>query len=93
MQNFVTHYQARWHGETPNATTALGYEAASLLFDALRRAGTTNNVALRAALAATKNFPSVTGSITIDAKRNASKAAMIIVVRQGQFKFVEAVQP
>ncbi|MEI7799049.1 MAG: ABC transporter substrate-binding protein [Opitutaceae bacterium] len=93
MQNFVTHYQARWNGETPNATTALGYEAASLLFDALRRAGTTNNVALRAALAATKNFPSVTGSITIDAKRNASKAAMIIVVRQGQFKFVEAVQP
>ena len=93
MQGFVKRYRARWNGETPNATTTLGYEAGILLFDAMRRAGTTDSAALRAAIAATKDFPGVTGSITIDEKRNASKPAMIIVVKDGQFKFVEAVQP
>ncbi|MBI2517635.1 MAG: ABC transporter substrate-binding protein [Opitutae bacterium] len=92
-QAFVKRYQARWNGETPNATTTLGYESAILLFDAMRRAGTTESAALRDALAATKDFPGVTGSITIDEKRNASKPAMIIVVKDGKFKFVEAVQP
>ena len=93
MQNFVRRYRARWNGETPNATTTLGYEAGILLFDALRRAGTTESAKLRDAIAATKDFPGVTGSITIDAQRNASKPAMIIVVKNGQFKFVEAVMP
>ncbi|MEI6106495.1 MAG: ABC transporter substrate-binding protein [Opitutae bacterium] len=93
MQSFVRRYQARWNGETPNATTTLGYEAGILLFDAMRRAGSTESTPLRNAIAATKDFPGVTGSITIDEKRNASKPAMIIVVKDGQFKFVEAVQP
>ncbi|MDI1319537.1 MAG: ABC transporter substrate-binding protein, partial [bacterium] len=73
MQGFVKRYRARWDGEIPNATTTLGYEAALLLFDALKRAGTTESKALRDALAATKDFPGVTGGITIDAQRNASK--------------------
>ncbi|MBI3886536.1 MAG: ABC transporter substrate-binding protein [Opitutae bacterium] len=93
MQSFVRRYRARWDGETPNATTTLGYEAAILLFDALRRAGTTESTKLRDAIAATKNFQGVTGLITIDEKRNASKPAMIIRVQDGKFKFVEAVAP
>ena len=93
MQGFVKRYRARWDGETPNATTTLGYEAGILLFDALRRAGTTESAKLRDAIAATKDFPGVTGSITIDAQRNASKPAMIIVGKDGQFKFVEAGMP
>jgi branched-chain amino acid transport system substrate-binding protein len=93
MQGFVRRYRARWNGETPNATTTLGYEAGILLFDALRRAGTTEGPKLRDALAATKDFPGVTGPITIDEKRNASKPAMIIVVKDGQARFVEAVAP
>ncbi len=93
MQGFVRRYRARWDGETPNATTTLGYEAGLLLFDALRRAGTTAGPALRDALAATRDFPGVTGGITIDGKRNASKPAVIMVVRDGRFKFVEAIAP
>jgi branched-chain amino acid transport system substrate-binding protein len=93
MQEFVQRYRARWNGETPNSTTTLGYEAGLLLFDALRRAGGTEGTLLRDAIAGTKDFPGVTGHITIDEKRNASKPAMIIVVKDGQAKFVEAVQP
>jgi branched-chain amino acid transport system substrate-binding protein len=92
MKAFVARYQKRW-GELPNSTTTLGYEAATLLFDAMKRAGTTDSAAVRDAIAATKNFPGVTGGITIDEKRNASKPAMIVVIRDGKAKFFEAVQP
>jgi branched-chain amino acid transport system substrate-binding protein len=92
MQAFVQRYQARW-GERPNSTTTLGYEAAILLFDALKRAGTTESKALRDALATTKDFPGITGAITIDEKRNASKPAMIVTVKNGTARFVEAVAP
>ncbi len=92
MKAFVARYQKRW-GELPNATTTLGYEAAILLFDALKRAGTTDSKPLRDALAATKDFPGATGPITIDEKRNAAKSATIVVVKDGKFKFLESVHP
>ena len=93
VQNFVKKYRARWNGETPDSIAALGYDAAALLFDALKRAGTTESVALRDAIAATRDFPGVTGKITIDEQRNASKSAVILAVRGGQFKYVETVAP
>ena len=92
VRNFVTQFRARW-GETPDSIAALGYDAAQLLADALRRAGTTEHQALRDAIAATKDFPGVTGRITLDAQRNATKSAVILTVKDGKFKFVEAVAP
>ncbi len=64
-----------------------------VLADAIRRAGTTDHAALRDALAGTTNFDAVTGRITIDAHRDASKAAIILTVRNGRFQFVESVSP
>jgi branched-chain amino acid transport system substrate-binding protein len=72
---------------------ALGYDAAMVLADAIKRAGTTDSAKLRDALAATKNLPGVTGDTTLDAQRNASKAAVVIAVKDGQFKFLETVAP
>ncbi len=93
VQGFVKKFRARWEGEIPDSIAALGYDAALLLFDSLRRAGTTDSAKLRDAIAATKNFPGVTGSITIDAQRNATKSAVILTVKDGKFKFVESVAP
>ena len=42
-----------------------------MLFDAIKRAQSTEAVAIRDALARTANFPGVTGRITLDANRNA----------------------
>ena len=92
VRNFVAKFRARW-GETPDSIAALGYDAAKLLVDALARAGTTDRAALRNAIAATRDFPGVTGRITLDAQRNATKSAVILTVKDGKFKFVEAVQP
>ena len=68
---------------------ALGYDSAMILADAIKRAGTTDGAKVRDALAATKDFPGVTGKITIDANRNASKSAVILTIKNGQFKYVE----
>ncbi len=93
VRNFVKQFRARWAGEIPDSIAALGYDAAQLLFDSLRRAGTTESVKLREAIATTVEFPGVTGHITIDKDRNATKSAVILTVKHGRFEFVETVAP
>jgi branched-chain amino acid transport system substrate-binding protein len=92
VRNFVQRFRARW-GESPDTGTSLGYDAVMVLADALRRAGSTDGGKIRDALAATKDFPGVTGRITIDAQRNASKSAVIFTVKDGRFVYVESVAP
>jgi branched-chain amino acid transport system substrate-binding protein len=93
MQNFIRKFRARWDGETPDSIAALGYDAAQLLFDALRRAGSTDSAKLREAIATTRDFSGVTGRITIDQDRNATKSAVILTVKNGKFAYVETVDP
>ncbi len=93
VQSFVQRYQARWHGEKPEAVSALGYDAVHLIAAAMEKAGTTDGPKLRDAMAATKNFPGVTGRTTIDAHRNSEKAAVMLTVKNGRTEFYEAVTP
>jgi branched-chain amino acid transport system substrate-binding protein len=93
MVNFIKKFRARWNGETPDSIAALGYDAAALLFDSLKRAGTTESAKLRDAIATTKDFVGVTGKITIDKDRNATKSAVILTVKDGKFAYVETVDP
>jgi branched-chain amino acid transport system substrate-binding protein len=93
VRAFVKQYQARFDGETPDAMAALGYDSAMILADAIKRAGSTDGAKIRAALAATRDFPGITGRTTIDAQRNATKSAVIITVKNGQFEFVQTVEP
>ena len=72
---------------------ALGYDSAMVLADAIKRAGTTEGPKLRDALAATKDFAGATGNTTLDAKRDATKSAVIITVKDGKFKYVETIAP
>jgi branched-chain amino acid transport system substrate-binding protein len=93
VQDFLKKYRAKFAGETPDSLAPLAYDAVMILADAIKRAGTTDGDKLRAALAATKDFPGVTGRTTIDPQRNASKPAVIIGVEAGKFKFVETLAP
>lgn len=78
VQEFIKAYKSDFGGATPDGLAALGYDAARLLFDAMKRAGTTEGKALRAAIAATKDFPGVTGDITINSQRDAVKSAVVV---------------
>ena len=92
IQDFVKKYKAKY-GVVPDAMAALGYDSAKVLADAIKRAGTTEPAKLRDAIAATKDFKAVTGTITIDAQRNATKPAVILTIANGGFKFVQSVAP
>jgi branched-chain amino acid transport system substrate-binding protein len=93
VQAFVKAFQAKFNGEVPDAMAALGYDSAMVLADAIKRAGSTEGAKVRDALAATKDFPCVTGKTTLDAKRDASKSAVIITVKEGKFKYLQTVEP
>jgi branched-chain amino acid transport system substrate-binding protein len=91
-KQFVANYQKRWK-KAPDAMSALGYDSAMILADAMKRAGTTDGPKLRDALAATKDFDGVTGKTTINAQRDATKSAVILQVKGGTFHYVETVNP
>jgi branched-chain amino acid transport system substrate-binding protein len=93
VRAFVQRYRARWNGETPEAVSALGYDAINLIAAAIRGVGTTDGAKLRDAIAATKDFPGVTGQTTIDEKRNSSKPAVMLAVKNGRTAFFESVKP
>jgi len=84
VQNFAKKFQAKYH-ELPDAMAALGYDSAMVLVEAMKRAGSTEGPKLRDAVAATKEFPGVTGKITLDDKRNATKPAVILTVKDGKY--------
>jgi branched-chain amino acid transport system substrate-binding protein len=92
IQDFIKKFRAKY-SEEPDAMAALGYDSAMILADAIKRAGTTEPEKLRDAIAATKDFQGVTGRITLDEKRNASKPAVILTIKDGKFKYVETVAP
>jgi branched-chain amino acid transport system substrate-binding protein len=92
VQGFIKKFQAKY-GAMPDAMSALGYDSANILGDAIKRAGTTEGDKLRDAIAATKDFTGVTGQITLDANRNASKPAVILEVKDKAFKYITTVAP
>lgn len=93
VQKFIADYKKKYGGKTPDAMAVLGYDAMHMMADAIRRAGSTDGAKIRDALAATRDFPGVSGSISIDADRNARKPIVIVQIRDGKYQFVEAIEP
>lgn len=93
VQEFIKKYKAAYENKTPDGLAALGYDAARLLFDAMERAPGTSGKDLAAAINSTKNFAGVTGTITIDPQRNATKDAVMLEVVNGQTKYKATIKP
>jgi branched-chain amino acid transport system substrate-binding protein len=92
IQKFVADYKARY-GAVPDALAGLGYDAANILFDSIRRANSADPTKIRDAVAQTKDFPGVSGKITVGPDRNAVKAAVILQVKEGKLTGVAAIAP
>ncbi len=88
VQKFVNDYKARY-GSIPDALAATAYDAARIMFDAIKRATSLDGAAIRDALAATKDFPGVTGKVTFNENRDAVKPIVMIKIEEGG-KFVVA---
>jgi branched-chain amino acid transport system substrate-binding protein len=91
VQEFVKKFQQRYDNEVPDAMAVLGYDAANILFAAIDRAGSTDGEKIRDAIGQTKDFPGVTGNITIGADRNAVKPGVVLQIENGKLKMVARV--
>ena len=83
-------YEAKYK-EDVNAFTALGADAYLLLVDAINRAGSTEGPKVRDALAGTKDFKGVSGSLTMGPDGNPEKSMVINKVENGKFVYVTTV--
>ena len=86
---FVDAYRKAYGAPPPNGFAALGYDAAQLALDARRRAGNDDPKALAAALAATRGFEGVTGTIGYDRGPVPRKDVWIVEVAAGQRRLAE----
>jgi branched-chain amino acid transport system substrate-binding protein len=82
VQNFITAFNEKY-GKDPNAFNALGYDLGKFIADAVKRAGSTDPVAIKDALAETENFVGVTGSFSMGADHNPIKSAVVIGLKDG----------
>ena len=94
IQQFVARFKKAYGGQSPDSLAAQAYDAAGMLFDAMKRATDLSGPAIRDALAQTKNYPGVTGDISMDENRNASKPAVVLRIgKGGKYEFAGRVMP
>jgi branched-chain amino acid transport system substrate-binding protein len=78
VKAFVDAFRQKYNREPANAMGALGYDAAGVLIDAIKRATSYDSKGIRDAIASTANFAGVSGTITIGPDGNAQKAGLIL---------------
>ena len=92
VQAFVQKFK-QTYGVVPGGLTALAYDAARILVDAMKKAASLDPALIRAQLATEKDFQGVTGKITMDEKRNPVKSAVVLKVENGAYKYQTTINP
>jgi branched-chain amino acid transport system substrate-binding protein len=92
VQDFVKKYQSKY-GQVPDALATLGYDSMGVLAEALKNAKSLSEADIRDAIAATKAYTGVTGSISLDANRDAVKPAVVLKIENNKASYVTTVNP
>jgi len=92
VQDFVKKYQTKY-GQVPDALATLGYDSMGVLAAALKNAKSLSEADIRDAIAATKAYTGVTGSISLDANRDAVKPAVVLKIENSKASYVTTVNP
>lgn len=93
VQKFVKAYKDKYGTEPENAFAALGYDTMNLIADAIKRAKSTDPKAIRDAIASTKEFKGVTGTVSYENGPVPLKSVTVMKVDNGKFMFVKEVTP
>jgi branched-chain amino acid transport system substrate-binding protein len=91
-QQFLKTYEAKYQKEL-DAFSALGGDCYFLLRQAMEKAGGVDGTKVAQALAETKDFPGVTGLVTMGPDHNPIKAVVVIKVDRGKFAYQTTIQP
>ncbi len=92
ITTFVEAYKKEY-GQTPDAFAALAYDATMMIFEAIKRANSADPVKVKDELAKTKDYPAVSGIITLNETHDAVKSAVIIEMKDGKQTFKEKINP
>ncbi len=90
---FTESYGKLFPGKEPNMNSALGYTCYMMFISAIEKAGKADPEAVTAAIAQTKNLPTVFGPLSLNASHDAEMAIGIIEIRNGQRQYVGEVTP
>lgn len=91
-RQFMKAYQKEYN-KGLGAFAALSADSYFLLLNAITRANSLEGPKIAQALAATKNFPGVSGTITMDKNHNPVKGVVIIKVEKGKFVYQTTIRP
>ncbi len=75
------------------APTALSYDAVKLLAECIERAGSTKRSAIRDALADTRDFKGVTGTLSFNKQGDPIKTIIIMKISDGRPHYLKQVRP
>lgn len=92
VQDFVKRYKEKFN-EMPDGLGAAGYDAAKVLLDAISRAPDLTPASIRNEIAKTRDYHGVTGAITINEQRNATKSLVVVKVDGAVNRYVTTVNP
>lgn len=94
VAQFIEDYTAEYGHAPENSFAPLGYDAVKLLADAITRAGSAEPAAIRDALAGTRDFPAVTGTISYTRESMVPpKPISIVELQGGEFSVKEIWRP
>ena len=82
VQKFIADYKAKYQKD-PDIFALQGYNAGLVLFDAMKRANSTDGTKVAKAIAETKDLPIASGKMTFDANHNPIMPACIICLEGG----------
>lgn len=89
---FVSLYSEKF-GDAPNGPAALGFDAANIAIDAMRRATVLTPVAIRDEIEATQNYNGAMMISHFDENRNAVKNLVINTIEDGKVQFHQSIAP
>ena len=83
---FIEAFSKKFAGQVPGLFDAQGYDGVMMIADAIKRANSADPKVFKTAMAATKNFQGVSGTITIRANREPIKTPLcLLAVKDGKF--------
>ena len=94
VQAFIDAYEAKFGHPPENSFAPLGYDAIGLIANAIERAGSDDPTAVRDALAETRDYPAVTGTVSYTRENMVPpKPVSIISVHSAEFTVEEIWRP
>lgn len=92
-KKFTENWKAAFPGKDPNVNAALGYTSYMMFMEAIKKANSTDREAVTKALAELKDFPAVTGTLTINATHDAEMPIGIIEIKDGKRVYKGEITP